>query len=716
MKKKLFIKIWIIISIVAIVSFSDWSFAADEEPIRNFAYYINYFTQIFSRIWVIFAKIAWEFLTNKRVYWEIIWLDALLWKYWVVVRNIANFWLWLFFTYTVLMALFKKEDILKDLKNTLLRLLIAWIWIQISRFVTAVVMDASTVTLVSVWSLPSQVISKNQELNENFKRPIRDFLTWNVVLSWEEIVLFPQNAAVNTFLQQHKVTIEARDGVITKEQFFDDLLPKYDNVSWPLYYMWIAILDAFSISEIPVADTGKSWWERTILNVIINWWTTIVFSIEMMVLCIVAILRIFYLWMFIALSPLVVLFYCIEKADKQWVWDFMKNSFKSFNDNLNLNSFFINAFKPAIIVLWISLSVIFMATMKWVIIDRDNGGESVDFQWVSMSSHCVQVNKCDTKVDSELFAWVFKNLSKTLMNFILSIITVILVYNIIKISVNIGKWDDFVSQKIGNLQKSIGDLMSSAPIIPITWRDENWEPKTGHISFKKALTIPEQKLIREQTKFEEKRRTQSDEIVESFFGETNTLTQSQEGKIERAWQGKNGWQALLDKLDAIKQVRTERKNKKWWMVLNPKSSYWFWREQFTDWLNERVDKKDTNYIPQTPQWIVRKNMITEWEKLNQDKDKRKLEDLFNKRQNFVQAYVEFFLDSGDARRSIRTRWDLINLDISTVETSWWTSWWASWWWAGWWWAWWWAGWWWAWWWAGWWWAWWWAGWWTWWGI
>lgn len=634
MKKKLLIRLWIIIAIITIVSFSDWSFAADsEQPLKGVAYWITYFTQIFSRIWVIFARIAWEFLTNKRVYWEILWLDALLWKYRVIVRNIANFCLWLFFTYMVFMALFKKEDIIKNFKNIILWLLIAWVWIQVSRFFTTVVMDVSTVTLVSVWALPSQSISQNSELEEKFTTTLRTYLDENKVSTWRELILFPKNATANGFLEYRAKPIQQWNE-ISKDEFFDDLLPRHDDVSWPLYYMWISILDSFNISNISVADTGEDGWAQTIIKIIIHWWTTIVYSIEMMVLCVLALLRIFYLWMFITLSPLVILFYCVKKADASGVWGLIDENFKSINKNLNFKSFFINAFKPTIIVLWLSLSVIFAATMKWIILQQQNSAK--DLEWVSISSQCTAINACDTSIDSPLFAWVFKNLSKTFMDIILSIITVVLVYQIIKICVGIGKWSDFVSEKLGKLQGNIWDIMASLPIIPVSWYDEAWNRITNHMSIKSALSLPEEKLTRETRKYESQTADQTTEITKVFFGDDG-LSATDKRNIKMAWRRQTWWQKLEAKTQVIEDIRKNNKNNsRKWLVLNPNYSDPFWRDEFTFWLNEREENKD--YSRFDYKW---KKMVEDRIGLNSDKTKRSLEDLFNKPNN-AQTYANHF--------------------------------------------------------------------------
>lgn len=654
MKKKLLIRIWIIVAIVSIASFSDWSFAAEEsEDIKSVAYIINFLTEILAWIWVIFAKFAWEFLTNKRVYWEVLWLDSLLRQYWVVVRNFANFWLWAFFTYIILTAIFKKEDISWKLKNTFLRLLIAWIWIQMSWFFTAVVLDASTITLVAVWSFPSQAISKDPKLEENFETPLLKYLDNEVVINWEELVLFPKDSKASKFLQATTIQIE-KDDKVSKKQFLDDLLPKYDDVSWPLYYMWMSILDSFSISRIHVKDTDKSWWKTTILNTIINGWTTIVFSIEMAVLCVIALLRIFYLRMFITLSPFVVLLYCIKKADAEGWWKLIDKYLKSFTDNLNLKSFFLNAFKPTIIVLWISLSVIFVAAIKWVILTW----EDLNLQWVTISSSCPNTESnqisCQTHVDSPLFGGVFKNLSKTFMDIIISIITIILVYQIIKFSVGLGKWTDFISKKAEKLQNNIWELITSVPIVPVSGYDEKWLPTTNHMSLGSTFwiwgkpTIMEQRLRNKQQEFRQKASAETDKIIAWLWLWEWGLNES--AKTEISWIGAQGstvvWLEILKKKrDTIKRISNSDNTLEvgeWYkMTLSPDTARdgGFWMQEFTKWLNEVNPNDIRTGDADNSTWI---NMVNTRQKMpDEEKDIAKLFSWTNGAA-YAKAYANLF--------------------------------------------------------------------------
>ena len=64
MTKKTLIRIWIVVVIVWMMWFSDWSFAADNDAdhMKDVAYVLKYLIDGLAWIWVFFADMAWNFL------------------------------------------------------------------------------------------------------------------------------------------------------------------------------------------------------------------------------------------------------------------------------------------------------------------------------------------------------------------------------------------------------------------------------------------------------------------------------------------------------------------------------------------------------------------------------------------------------------------------------------------------------------------------------
>ncbi len=104
--------------------------------------------------------VAWKLVDNSFVYWEIFWFDAVLWQLWNIVRNLANFTLWFIFIFYIFKYLVS-EDKKNSPKKIIVKSLIAWIWIQASRFIMATLVDISTILTYSIWWLPISVLKQN---------------------------------------------------------------------------------------------------------------------------------------------------------------------------------------------------------------------------------------------------------------------------------------------------------------------------------------------------------------------------------------------------------------------------------------------------------------------------------------------------------------------------------------------------------------------------
>lgn len=670
-------------TIVWVMSFSDWWFAADsvDQDIFDISEVLNFLVSLLSWFWVIFAKLAGEFLTNRWVYWEIIWLDSLLRKYWVIVKNIANFWLLFYFIYAIFLAIIKKDEISKKFKGVLLRILVAWVGIQASWFVTAALIDVSTITLAAVWSFPAQIISNSQEIQDSIKTSLPDFVDQNFTVNGGvQYTVFPNDWNGSALLEWVPVPIEWN---ISKEEFIDMLLPSEDDVSWPLYYIWFGILKANNLNSKDLSSL--KWAKKTILNTIIQGGTSVIYAIELWVLCVLALMRILYLWMFIVLSPLVVLLWCISKADKD-VWEKIggkKWLLSSLTTHINFKSFFINAFKPAIIVLWMWMALIFSTLMSKVVNENVDRSLDVNLWWVQIISSKddgdgAWEKSYQTTIRTNTFEHTIRHVGKGLLDVIMSIITVIIVYFIIKISVKIWWSDDFVSKKIDKIQWGVWDLMTKLPVMPVEWYDKNGVERTRYVNAGKVFGLwGESSVLSEymrnvQGEVDQVYNEQS-AIVSWWFGDNVWYLSANEVTIiEDKMKGNDGMTPIQKLEDTRSYIQTIRAENWKWMTLNPQTAKndWLWIKQFGKWL---TDSKDTQ-IKGTKYNDIWKNMIDWWNTGNNKE--QGLDGLFaHDETNYVRAYADFF-----GLRSI-TKWkDLKDRDISKwapitagADTSSWTS-------------------------------------------
>ena len=642
-------------------SFSDWTFAKESNDFEILGLALDTIVAVFSWIWVFFAKLAWTFLTNKWVYGEVLWLDALLWKFRNMMKNIANFGLWFYFVYIIARWLIKqwKEEITKKLKDIILRLLVAWVWIQASWFFTAVVIDISTITLAAAWAFPSQIISWSPQVEKSMKQSLsahlnesRDYTT-----KWKEITIFPTDAKASSFLKESIFDVDKPQDF---SWFVDKLMPNADDVSWPLYFMWFSILKTDVLASL--ASDSVKWTKATILNIIIQWWTTIVYAIEMFVLCIIALIRILYLWMFIVLSPLAVLIWCIGKSwEKLWNQWFLNK----LSEQISFKSFFLNAFKPTIIVLWIWVASIFVSLMNGIALDSI--GKDFDSQWMNFYSKADPTTNSQSEwdktytsiLDNNLLNFTLTRAWKTLLEVALSIITVIIVYLIISMAVKMWWWNDFVSKKVNSIQEWIGWILGSLPVVPVAWYDKDWKPETHRISAKKTFGIGWRSLLEEKINYNQRKvdevSNEHNQIISSWFGDGTTyLSSTETGNIEIKMR-LNTWDGLLNTkkyIDTIRDVNWK------WMTLNPatSSNNGFWIQEFSKWLEWMKDKK----VSWTNNDTVWNSMIKRWNDDN-NKNNRTLENMFKKDEsNNVKAYADFF----GLNLSSNTWEQLKNADIS----------------------------------------------------
>lgn len=670
MNKRHLIKIWIVLVIVWIMSFSDWSFAADNNMklLEEVAEMLNLMVSIMAWIWVFLAKWAWELLTNNWVYWEILWLDAILWKYRNLVKNFANFGLWLYFLYEVFKWLTNGAEKIKD---KLVRLLIAWVWIQSSWFLTAAVVDLSTITLATAGAFPATIVSDQEEVMNSVADSLNKFLKDNNSKSsiddFNERLnfwLFSPDMWASSFI---RIKTENLDKSVTKEQILDELLPNSESLSGPLYYMWFSILKTTKV--VSPNSASENWWMATIFNTILQWGTTIIYCLEMLVLFILAFMRVLYMWLFIVLSPIAVLLWCLGQSgglgslEKKLEW---------LTKHVNFSSFFWNAFKPTLIALGIWLSMIFVSMMSSMI-----SGKSFGFNMKGMTVYDYPDGKdatwndwdkkYTTVMDSDMMELSIKNVWKTTADFILAIVTLILVYFIIKIAVNMWSWGDFVSKTIEKVQGTVEAWIGSLPLIPVSWYDANWNKEMHHISLGKTFGFGgnSQGLIWSGIDVLDKGvqkeiSAQTDRINELWWWTNSTMmSASNWNDIKSAWRDKSWLGKLGDKRTEINNKKTE---KGWWFMLDPVNWDKRWINEFTEWL-ENTKKIESFSGVSNADMKAWQEMVNRWND-PENKDKT-LEKLFNKDRRYVRAYAEFFwLDD-----SVNTWWELKDEDITKTKSS-----------------------------------------------
>ena len=137
--------------------------AAFQQKATDWLKDLSFFQRAFYVLLYPILALAWILVDNSFVYAEVFKFDAVLWQLWNIVRNLANYSLWFIFLYKIFGYLTsgQKSD---DLKKLLTSTLIAWVWIQASWFLLAVLIDVSNIIAYGVWWLPIATLGQQTDI------------------------------------------------------------------------------------------------------------------------------------------------------------------------------------------------------------------------------------------------------------------------------------------------------------------------------------------------------------------------------------------------------------------------------------------------------------------------------------------------------------------------------------------------------------------------
>jgi len=205
------------------------------------------------------------------------------------------------------MAVFNAESVGTIIKNIITKILIAGIGIQASWFLVAAILDISTIAVITVGTIPSQLISDNAHLAEGMRSSeLMNQLTNGINSSRDtlgkiEHELFPQQGQSLLNIKVISGTVSATEG-----SFEDLFTPNGNSLAGPLVFLGLGILDSYSISSVDLTQPATA-----LIKILMEGFGIVLYTIAMVLLCILAFIRIFYLWMFIVLSPILVLLFCL---------------------------------------------------------------------------------------------------------------------------------------------------------------------------------------------------------------------------------------------------------------------------------------------------------------------------------------------------------------------------------------------------------------------
>lgn len=404
-------------------------------------------------------------MTNSFIYGEALHFDVFLWKIWQITRNIANFWLGFIFLYEILKYMLNPSET-KTPMSIIKDLLKSGIVIQLSWFAIMVLVDISTVLFALVSSFPSQVIGSDavfsQALNTVIESSCPDKIIsdnaqpqGNVLCKWQkQIIRFMADAGWSKLKNSTEagiINVEMREGGgLTKDQLFDTLLPSQDSLSWPLMFIGFEIFKTAQLSDYSnvqwISDMEKDF--KQIFQIVLHSGMMILYTLSLLVLMVVLIARVLYLWIFIAISPIVVLLNYLIKPKKQLTNDV----FRDINKMIKL------IFWPVFYALYISLMIIMLVIFNW----------ALKFNMMNYESP-VQITDSQLKFDNDLISVSMEGGTMRLYDLLLGAIALFLMRNLVQLAIKeetgIKQIDDFTK----NVSKLATWFIETVPIVPVPW-------------------------------------------------------------------------------------------------------------------------------------------------------------------------------------------------------------------------------------------------------
>lgn len=404
-------------------------------------------------------------MTNSFIYGEALHFDVFLWKIWQITRNIANFWLGFIFFYEILKYVLNPSatktpmSIIKDVFKT-------GVAIQLSWFAIMVIVDVSTVLFALVSSFPSQVIGSDavfsQALSTVIDSSCPDKVSvqntqpqGNVLCKWQkQIVNFMADAwwsSLKTSSNAGVITVGERAGEgLNKEQLFDAILPSQDTLSWPLMFIGFEIFKIAQLSDYSNiqwnSDLEKDF--KQILQIVLHSGMMIFYTLSLLVLMVVLVARGLYLWIFIAISPIVVLLNYLIKPKKHITDDV----FRDIGKMIKL------CFQPVYYAMFIGLMMIMLVILNW----------ALKFNMTNYDSP-VQISDSQITLDNNLISVAMEGGSMRIYDILLGLITLFLMWKLVHLAVTQEtgiKWLDSFTKNISKVAEWIID---TTPIIPVMW-------------------------------------------------------------------------------------------------------------------------------------------------------------------------------------------------------------------------------------------------------
>ncbi len=408
--------------------------------------------KFFSWSWIMFAILAGKFMSNDMIYGTWLHLDQYLWQIWNITKNFANFWLAGFLVYEIFQYIKKGWSIQKTITNTL----IAGILIQASWFIVGAVIDISTIATAAIGSFPASIIDGTTS-----EKQIQQIIETNMM---KKKIKLDENMNINT---KEADTNPNKTTAQEAKEILDKLLPKSDSVAWPLIFIGASTIKIQDVMDLKGDE------KKDAKSIIINFWlktiVILLYVVTLAILMVVNIIRVGYLRVVIAASPIIILFAVFKK----WKW---------FMENMDIGSILNAIFKPVVFIGMLSLILIFITTVQKMM----NGQNEIDLNGIFISSNTwanpgvnlevkgvskATINDKIFSTGKDLWANIFSNL-------IIYFATLFLLWFLVKTAISSWKWP--FNWAINGMTKFAEDMARTTPLV-------GWYSMQTRVKFTKKI-------------------------------------------------------------------------------------------------------------------------------------------------------------------------------------------------------------------------------------
>jgi hypothetical protein len=328
----------------------------------------------------------------------------------------ANYALGLYFLYKVISVVMTMQAI-STLKDILLKTVWAALAINFSWFMLAQLVNFSIVLTAAIGSLPAQVLeTERSQIQNKF--------------------IVPEQYTVSID-QTSELWFVVTTGGTIQQLWLETVLPQADNIAGPLYFLWVSVYKLFEQIYI---DPDINTIQALTFDMILSLFIVLLFVIPLTILAIVNMARVFFIWVRIMLSPILLMDAIFQRdLGKNVESDTAKNFF-SFNALIGL------IFLPVVNIAAISLVLILAINITDILLWSGAASLQALENWLCINikdANAVTVG-CQMSFIKIVWAWF----GGTLLSVATAILVGVMFWWLVKMSFEVSSFTAAISTKL----------------------------------------------------------------------------------------------------------------------------------------------------------------------------------------------------------------------------------------------------------------------------